>query len=176
MTPHQIVVVILRLVAMVWLIHTLTHMYGLFTVFEDGSGVSLSRSVVSLSAVFQVFVCLALWFFPSTIAANLLRSGQPAHEPALPRPMIEWQILGIILVGIWALVQAIPDAVYWVTYYAMVSGSNLSFFDLDPDQKANALATVVQLVIGTGLLMGAKRFASVLFRSPAAGESKDPRS
>lgn len=166
MTPHQIVVVILRLVAMVWLIHTLTHMYGLFAVFDDASGVRLSRPIVLLSAVFQVFVCLALWFFPSTIAATLLRSAQPSNEPTPARPMVEWQTLGVILVGIWALTQAIPDTIYWVTYYAMLSGSNMSFFDLDPDQKANAFATVVQLIVGLSLLLGAKGIAAALFKNP----------
>ncbi len=165
MTPHQIVVVVLRLVAMVWLIHTLTHMYGLFAVFDDASGVSLSRPIVLLSAVVQVAVCLGLWFFPSTVAANLLRSGQAPHEPAPARPIIEWQTLGVVLVGIWALTQAIPDTVYWVTYYAMLSGSDMSFFDLDPDQKANALATAVQLIIGVWLLLGARGFAARLFKT-----------
>ena len=74
MTPHQIVVVLLRLSAMIWLLFTLTHMYGIFAVYDYAEGVGLSRPIVLLSAAFQVFVCLALWFFPSTIASNLLRS------------------------------------------------------------------------------------------------------
>src|SRR6187399_2121452 len=129
MTPQQIVVVLLRLIALLWLLFTLTHMYGLFAVYHGGEGLGISRPIVMLSAAFQVFVCFALWFFPSTIAANLLRSGQPADEPAPTRPLVEWQTLGVICVGLWTLAQAIPDSIYWLTYYAMLSGSNLNVSD-----------------------------------------------
>jgi hypothetical protein len=165
-TPHQIVVVLLRLLAMIWLLFTISHMYGLFVVYDGGEGVNISRPIVLFSAAFQVFVCLGLWFFPSTIAANLLRSQQAAHEPAPTRPLVEWQTLGVICIGLWALTQAIPDSIYLLTYYAMTSGSNLSFFDQDPGQTANALATVVQLAIGLWLVFGAKRLAAALFRIP----------
>jgi hypothetical protein len=170
-TPHQIVVVLLRLLALIWLLFTLTHMYGLFVVYDSGEGVGISRPIVLFSAVFQVFVCLALWFFPSTIAANLLRSEQPAHEPAPTRPPVEWQTLGVICIGLWALTQAIPDSIYLITTYAMVSGSNLSFFDQGPDQIANALATAAQLAIGLWLVFGAKGVVAVLFKTRAA---RDP--
>jgi hypothetical protein len=164
MTPHQIIVVVLRLIALVWLLYTLTHVYGLFAVLAEDPDALLSRPIVLFSAAFQVIVCLALWFFPSTIATNLLRSAPPAHEPAPARPITEWQLFGVIVVGLLALAQAIPDAIYWVTYAAMATGYNLSFFDLDADQKANALATVFELSIGLWLVFGAKRVAALLFR------------
>ena len=173
MTPHQIVVVLLRLSAMIWLLFTLTHMYGIFAVYDYAEGVGLSRPIVLLSAAFQVFVCLALWFFPSTIASNLLRCEQPAHEPAPARPLVEWQKLGIICIGVWALSQAIPDTIYWLTRYAMMVGSDLGFRDLDADQKANALATLVQLALGLWLVLGANSFAAALFKQRGAGASKD---
>jgi hypothetical protein len=173
-TPHQIVVVLLRLLALIWLLFTLTHMYGLFVVYDSGEGVGISRPIVLFSAAFQVFVCFALWFFPSTIAANLLRSEQPAHEPAPTRPLVEWQALGVICIGLWALAQAIPDSIYWLTYYAMLSSSDLSIRDLDPEQKATALSTVAQLAIGLWLVLGAKGLAAAIFRIRAAGISKEP--
>jgi hypothetical protein len=169
MTPHQIVVVVLRLGALVWLLYTFTHVFGLFAVLRAEPAALLNRPIVLISAAFQVLVCMALWFFPSTIATNLLRPAPDAHEPAAARPISEWQVFGVIFVGLLALARAIPDAIYWVTYSAMATGYNLSFFDLDADQKANALATAFELAIGLSLVFGAKRVAVMLFKARDAG-------
>ncbi len=169
MTPHQIVVVVLRLIALAWLLYTLTHVYGLFAVVAADPGALLSRPIVLFSAAFQVVVCLALWFFPSTLATSLLPQAPGAHEPAPARPITEWQVFGVIIVGLLALTRAIPDTIYWVTYAAMATGYDLSFFDLDADQKSNALATAVELTIGLGLVLGAKRVAAMLFKARKHG-------
>ena len=110
MTPHQIVVVVLRLIALIWLLYTLTHVFGLFAVIRADPEALVSRPIVMFSAAFQVIVCLVLWFFPSTIAANLLRSAPGAETPAPTRPIAEWQVLGVIFVGLLALARAIPDS------------------------------------------------------------------
>jgi hypothetical protein len=170
MTPHQIVVVVLRLIALVWLLYTLTHVFGLFAVIRGDPDALVSRPIVMFSAAFQVIVCLVLWFFPSTIAANLLRSAPDTETPAPARPICEWQVLGIVFVGLLALARAIPDSIYWVTYAAMATGYNLSFFDLDADQKANALATVFELAIGLTLILGARPVATMLFKDRDAGK------
>jgi hypothetical protein len=170
MTPHQIVVVVLRLGALVWLLYTFTHVFGLFAVTRGDPDALLSRPIVLFSAAFQVIVCLALWFFPSTIAANLLPRAPDANERAPVRPITEWHVFGVIFVGLLALARAIPDAIYWVTYVAMATGYNLSFFDLDADQKANALATALELAIGLLLVFGAKRVAAMVFRQRNEGK------
>jgi hypothetical protein len=170
MTPHQIVVVVLRLGALVWLLYTFSHVIGLFAVLRAEPGALLNRPIVLFSAAFQVIVCMALWFFPSTIAANLLRSAPESNEPASARPITDWQVLAVIFVGLLALARAIPDSIYWVTYAAMATGYNLGFFDLDADQKANALATVFELAIGLWFVFGAKRVAGLLFKSRDAGK------
>jgi hypothetical protein len=171
-TPRLIVALSLRLAALVWLLHTLSHIYGLFTYLNPTSAGTISKSVVWSFAFLQVAACGVLWFFPSTIAGKLLPSGARADEAPSPPRLLEWQTLGVICIGLWGLSRAIPDAIYWVTFYTFNFNASFGGADLDPDQKASMVSTVVELAISCWLIFGAKGFAEVLFKIRTAGVTK----
>jgi len=81
----------------------------------------------------------------------------------------EWQMLGFICIGIWALSNAIPSALYWLTYYSMSFGDSSDAFYLDAEQKARVASMLAELVIGLWLVFGAKGFAAFLFKIRTAG-------
>jgi len=82
----------------------------------------------------------------------------------------EWQMLGFICIGIWALSNAIPSALYWLTYYSMSFGDSSDAFYLDAEQKARVASMLAELVIGLWLVFGAKGFAAAfLFKIRTAG-------
>jgi hypothetical protein len=51
--------------------------------------------------------------------------------------------------------KAIPDAIYWMTYFSMRSGADGGLY-LDADQKALVATTVAELIIGLWLVFGAR--------------------
>ncbi len=164
MSPHQILTVCIRLVAIVWLLFTISHLDSLFAYLNEGSRLQLDKTSVYFFSLLQLAVCVVLWLFPRTVAAKLL-PGSNSDTPPSPSSSFEWQSLGVICVGIWELGRAIPDAAYWVTFYnIMVTSSNLGLAYFSPEQKAGMIATIAELGIGFWLVLGAKGFTSILLR------------
>ena len=119
MAPIQVVAVCLRFLAIVWLLYALNNAYGALSYLGLQGGVPGSRWVVWIQAALQLVVCGALWFFPVTIASKLLPSYSRPPDPQNPPHLHEWQTLGVICIGLWALSRAVPDLVYWITYMGM---------------------------------------------------------
>jgi hypothetical protein len=165
--PRLIVALGLRLVALVWLLYTLSHLYGLFAYWDPNFTDFAGKPVVWLFVFFQIAICGVLWFFPSTIADKLIPSAARAGEEPIPARLEDWQAIGVLCIGLWSLSIAIPDVVYWLTFLYM-SGSA----GLDPSHLANLLATVIQLVISFWLVFGARALALFLFKIRTGGVSK----
>jgi hypothetical protein len=149
-----------------------SHLHGLFAYFNEGARVQINKLVVWVFALIQVGVCGLLWFFPRTVAAWLLPLRDSGQEAPPPPRLLEWQTLGVICIGLWALARAIPDAVYWITVYNMATTSGMGFSAFAPEQKAAMFETIVELIIGVWLLLGAKGLALLLFRVRTAGLSR----
>lgn len=126
MTPSQIVVMCLRLLALVWLLYTLGHLYGLFAYLNNDGAALISKSAVWFFALLQLAICGFLWRFPATIARTLLPSLRSEPETAPPPRLVEWQTLGVICIGLWGLSRAVPHAVYWVDVLQLEPGCRLS--------------------------------------------------
>jgi hypothetical protein len=164
MSPHQILTVCIRLVAIVWLLFTISHIDSLFAYLNEGSRLQLDKTSVYFFASLQVAACVVLWMFPRSVAAKLL-PGPDSNTSPSPSSTIEWQFLGVMCVGIWELSRAIPDAAYWITFYnIMATSSNLGLSYFSAEQKAGMIATIAELGIGFWLVLGAKGFTSILFK------------
>ncbi len=110
MTPHQILAVCLRTAALIWGVYTLIHIPEEFIRLDHP--LVDNRVAVWVLAGCQLGVCAALFFLPGTIAKMLL-PGKDVQISKAPR-LVDWQMLGVVLVGLFTLAQAIPAAVYWV--------------------------------------------------------------
>jgi hypothetical protein len=168
MTPHQILIVCLRLVALLWLLSVIRNLYLVFATLNADP--SPYGAQVWLFAGLQVALLAVLWFLPATIAAKLLRAPRVPTEAPPPR-LVEWQTLGVICIGLWALTRAVPDAVYWASFLKITSGAYPPL-ELEPDQKAGIVATAVEIVIAVSLLVGAKGITALLFKLRTAGIEK----
>jgi hypothetical protein len=128
--------------------------------------------VVWLQVALQLAICAVLWFFPVTIASRLLPSySQPPDAENHPR-WNEWQTLGVVCIGLWALSRAIPDLVYWVTFMGVSFENDSPVGELAPDQKASLTSTLAEIAIGLWLVFGAKGMAAVVFKIRTAGVAK----
>jgi len=172
MTPIQIVAVVLRLLAVIWFLYILGHTYGLLSFWRVGSNEVIGGAFIWFTVILQLVICLLLWFIPATIARKLLPAAADSGETRTPVALVEWQTLGVICIGIWALTRAVPDAFYWLTFYGMSVGANYGEFDLGPEQKAGIFTTLAELAIGTWLVFGSKGLAALLFKIRTAGISK----
>jgi len=115
--------------------------------------------------------CVVLWFFPMTLATKLVPGSIPDEPNADPPRLVEWQTLGVICVGLWGVVDAIPSLVFWITFATLNLGDDFHG-GLTPHEKATIVSAAVQLAIGLWLVFGAKGFAALLFKIRNGGVAK----
>jgi len=164
LTPHQILIVAIRLLAVFWLLSVLGQIPVVLATFEHTEMEPYS-TVVWLGIQFAISA--VLWLFPSTFAGLLLRSGKTPVSVAAA-PLGEWHALCFVAVGIFTLARALPDLVYWIML--ATNGEPLTE-PLRLDQKATFAATIVEMAVGVALLLGATGLSTFIHRLRRAGVS-----
>ena len=159
LTPHEILAVCSRTTALIWGTYAIHRVPELF-VHIDYPPIDNRASVLLLTAI-QLSACLFLWFFSGTVARKLL----PIKNVTVSSPprLMDWQILGLVLIGVWELVQALPRLVYWVVVLNTQGSADYGFASLTPGQKGQLLWTISQLAIGIWLMFAARGIAARLF-------------
>ena len=168
MTPHQILIVAIRLVAIFWFFHAVSHTAGILSLVPSAGFEESSLPFVWGLAAAEMITCVILWLAPATIARRLLPSGEaPASSPA--PALLEWQTMAVIAIGIWVLSQAIPEITYWLILIGLTYSDGRLLDHLADGNKADLVALATKLVLGFWLVFGAKGFAAFLFRVRTAG-------
>lgn len=168
MTPHQILIVGIRLLVIFWFLSLLGQAGAVLTPLQ---GMDVSATPFLISMGLQLVAIVALWLFPATLASKLLRAGNvPVQASAVA--FDEWRDLLLVGVGIFVLARAIPDVIYWAL---MVGASEASFSGFTIEQKANVLVSVIELAIGLILTLGAAGIAALIQKGRRAGvASRNP--
>jgi hypothetical protein len=159
LTPHQILALSSRLAALIWALYTLSsipqHLIRL-----DHPPVDNRTTVFTLVGL-QIAVCIFLWIFSTTVGQKLL----PLKEdvPATPSRIVDWQVLGVVCVGLWGLIRAIPDAMYWAVILQTWLTADYGLTALTITQKSRIAATILELGLALWLVFGARTIAAYLF-------------
>lgn len=168
MTPHQIVVVFLRLVALVWLLTLIGSLYPQFA-FSDPSFEEMRVPLLIYFAL-QLIPSVVLWFFPATVATRLLPSPKNEVASSTPPSMSEWATLGILLIGIWGLSSAIPNVSYWIVFIRMNDDFDAAGFPRE--SVAGIVSAGARLAISLWLVLGAKGIGTILWKVRTGGTAK----
>jgi hypothetical protein len=168
MTPHQIVVVCLRLLAVAWLLTLIGSLYPQFA-FSD-PGFEEMRVPLLIYFFLQLIPCVVLWFFPATLATKLLPSPKNEVVSAVPTGMSDWATLGFLLIGVWGLSSAVPNALYWIVFIR--ANENIEFAGLSRESVAGIVATGARLAISLWLVLGAKGIGAILWKIRTGGIAK----
>lgn len=161
MTPHQILIVGIRLLVIFWFFSILGQAGALVATIPDPA-VS-TPFLISLGV--QVVASVLLWLFPATFARKLLRaSNVPVQTGAVVSD--EWRDLVFVGLGIFVMARAFPVLIYWLIM-AVAPASDDAGFTLD--QKASFFASVVELAIGLMLTFGASGIAALVYKDRRLG-------
>lgn len=162
MTPHQILIVAIRLLVIFWFLSILGQAGVLLTTVQS-MGVSSMPFAVTLGA--QIAAIILLWLFPATLAAKLLRSGDaPVQTSAVA--FDEWRDLVFTGVGLFILARAVPNVIYWAILVAVPESSFPSF---TLEQKASAFTSLLEVAIGLLLTLGAASITALIQKGRRAG-------
>jgi hypothetical protein len=136
----------------------------------DGGGWLLVY--VLATAIFLAFAAF-LWFFPLTVARKLL----PVMREARSETALDGSValsIGITLIGLWFLANAVVDAAYWLTLIASVAKTDPPGFEWTTEQIASMGSTIVELAISLALVLGSTGVKKLIHRY-RYGESTDAR-
>ena len=88
--------------------------------------------------------------------------------PASPSRIVDWQIIGVVCVGLWGLIRAIPDGMYWAVILQTGLTADYGLTALSITQKSRIAATILELGLALWLVFGARKIATYLFGARVA--------
>lgn len=168
MTPHQLLIVAIRLLALIWFLYTVANVGTFYATILEFEDLNLGLGMLWASGLLQLAACVFLWVFPATLASKLLRDGSQAISSF--GSIEHWHALVPIGVGLWVLARAVSDLGYWLTFLVLRGRDEmLQRVALDAYQIAGMVATLIELVVGTWLLLSGPAITALLLRARVAG-------
>lgn len=168
MTREDFVAISARLFAVFLVVLAVRMGGGLLQGLEEIGSWGGAAVIFSFTSLPVLMAAALLWFFPLTVARNVLPVlKHPA--PALSADAKAIEEVGVTLIGIWLVAVALSDALYWVVFFVVSGQINHPSFELTPDQKAGAIVTALELLIGLWLVLGVKGIVGAIRRFRGAG-------
>ncbi len=107
-------------------------------------------------------VSVLLWFFPLTVARMLLPVMRAESRVAVPTA---WDEIALSVMGVWLIASALWSISYWLVFLIVArSAEHVGRIQYSPEHMAEMAATIVELVLGLGLALGAGGLAAMLRR------------
>lgn len=159
MTSAQIIGLGVRLFAIWLLVSVVRHVPHMWQTNQSLADASSVYVAIALVTGLTFLLAAVLWFFPLTVAKTLIPSSSKTDYVQLP--LEQAQSVGFTLLGLWVLVNAVPDSFYWLfmLYQASIPETLLN---LGPSHRADIVSTVIEVVLGIWLLFGARGLLGLL--------------
>lgn len=162
MTKRELLTVAIRLFAIGLALSIVRSIPGTALAFESSQvEPSAGPWLVAASYALAVAVALICWRFPLAVAALLLPKADASVElvPWSQQSAVE---TGTIIIGVFYLYYAASDLVYWMAFWVAYTNYEDAIAPISPDQWASIVTTVFEVVLAVGLVLGARRIASVI--------------
>ena len=155
MDLKQVAALVIRIISVLWFFSVIAQLHSFFVVpYELEGGISFAVPVLAISL--QLIICAVALFFPLTIARWLVSLEQSNDSLTKSSPSV-WLTLGLVFVGFLSLTNSVPDIIYWLTLYNFP----YHIYELTPLDKANCIATTVEIAFAVILIVGARRIAAL---------------
>ncbi len=165
MRPSQYLAIAVRIFSILLFLYGVRQSSFVIGLIGDGdTGVTASWAFAITSALLPIVVSIVLWCFPCAVANAIVKPE--INDPIEPMGAQSVLTVLVLAIGLYALYYAIIDAVYWATLWQMAerSGDMEASFYLGPENKANMVATAVELFISVVILMKARSVAHRMLR------------
>lgn len=168
MNKEQLVGLGVRLFAVFIVVYTLRYATSLIGFAMMDPPDYIAASFILLIGFSPVLIAILLWRFPLTVASKLIPKIKTSEKPR-PLGEMELQVVAFSILGLWVLASAIPHIFYWITYVYRIKNVGFGNIELTPQNIGGIVSTVVELVLGVWLLLGAKGLVGIIRRLRHAG-------
>lgn len=164
MTDTKLVGLGIRIAAIFLLLHGLGFISRTLPSYLEISADD-QRSLIAfwLVAILPFLIAFVLWKFPSTIAGRLLppsTTGTPVSNITIEHA----QSAALTVVGVGILAIRLPDLIFWVVYLIQLSNQDSTAEPVPADTMALIITTVVEIILGLWLTLGAQGLIGMLQR------------
>lgn len=166
MNPHQILMTVIRLVAIVWILYSISHTYSLLDFINSPPQSEfytpvMNKTSIASFLILKILIGIVLWVFAFIIARKLLPPNF-AYQETSTISIEQWQTLGLVLIGVWGLTSAIPDAYYWLKINDFNKSYGSTFDELSHESKVSVVATIMELIICFFLIFGSRALTNII--------------
>ncbi len=164
-SSHYLAIAV-RLFSIVLFIYALRQSTMLIEVIIKDSinGMPVSLLFISATVFSPLAISLLLWYFPLTVSNKILK---PEIDKVIePLSAISILTVMVLAIGLYVFYHAFIDSVYWATLWHMSSqgpNADASLYLME-DNKANIVATIVEIIVSIGLIFKAKSLSYRLLR------------
>ncbi|MFZ3321077.1 MAG: hypothetical protein WA190_01825 [Usitatibacter sp.] len=163
MDTRSITVILLKITGLVLIVIAISGVPSYFPLTGGDYNFSVREVLATAAAALGPLAVfgLILWFFPGTVA-NKIVSGAPLDASAADaRPL---ELVALTILGVYLVTHAIFGVVRDGTFLIIVSRDNGNLSAVPPWVSAHIVATIVELLIGAGLCIGARGVARLIER------------
>lgn len=168
MKPSYYLAVFVRMFSILLILYGLrqsSFLIGLVTGELNGLTVSMAFAITSV--VLPILVAVLLWCFPMKVAKTILKPE--VDQPIEPMNAQSWLTVLLLAVATYYLYLALIDAVYWATIWQMSERSHGGHAPLNliEENKANMLATIIELLVSATLILKARTISRKMLHMAA---------
>ena len=124
------------------------------------NGALANLGFMAINLIIVWLAATILWVFPITLAKSFLAPELDLVVEPLATPSV--LAIFVAAIGLFIFCYALVDLLYWVVYMHLASLN--SNFVLDSENKANTIATILQLLIGTILILKCRTISQMISR------------
>ena len=173
MTNAQIVALGVRLFSIWLVLYMLGQMPSLWAFVKQGKPDPISTALVMGVSAVLILVAIGLWNFPLAVARKLLPNA--TLDQPTPLPVEQIQRAGFCLLGLWVLTKSVPDLTYQAVLFVTSARQN-GPVTFDEGAYPYVAHSIVELLIGVWLLLGARGLLGVLRWARTAGQPEPSNS
>lgn len=157
----------LKVFAMALLIYGISYLSPLLEIYKTGTvnGIVANSTYYIVNAGLIFFVAGYLWLFPVSTSKWFLGPQQELEVTPISNNDIVTAV--VLTIGLYIFAWGIIDLIYWLSFLYLFSGLEPEYEAMAADSKANIVATVVQLVIGLGMILKSKSLAKAITKVAA---------
>lgn len=176
MTKQDLAALALRISSPFLLFFSLSKVFALLPNWiEAANGNMFLIFGILLFALMPISIAFIFWKYAYRLA-NLFIPEQNGPVPDTKWSLGEIQATAFVIVGLYALVSAIPDTFFLISVMFQASSFDVGYFEIPPTLIASMISTGIRLVLGFWLLLGANGLLDFLKKIKASGQNAPPSS
>ncbi len=168
MTPQQLVGIAVRMFSITLAFFSIPYLSGMPTVLRS-HGMDDSASASVIIGVVYLAIALFSWLFPMIISHKLVPTT--TFENKFNTRPDEVATVGIAILGLWKVVDALPDLVSYLFQTSLKAGSGSIFNALGATGKADVFFILVELMIASLFLFKAHSIGKFITQPFAKNET-----